>query len=215
MTVRPLAVDVVSDVVCPWCYVGKRRLERALALVPDLTVTVRWRPFQLDATIPATGLPRRDYLTRKFGSAAEIERLHAPLRALGEAEGIPFVFDRIAVAPNTLNAHRVIRWAAADGVQDSVVERLFQLYFTAGADLSDDAVLADAAADAGMDRAVIARLLAGDADRAEVTAEIAEAHRIGITGVPAFLIAARYAVVGAREPDIIAEALRRAAAEGA
>lgn len=211
----PLEIDVISDVMCPWCYIGKRRLEKALAMLPGIEVDVRWRPFQLDHTIPETGMDRQEYLRNKFGSDADAAQIYEPVRAAGRAEDIPFQFEKIAISPNTLNAHRIIRWAMAEGVQDEVVERLFQLYFIEGANLTDKQVLADAAVDAGVDRAVVEHLLAGDTDKAETQAEIARIQQMGVTGVPAFIIGNRYAVMGAREPEIIAQAIQEVARERA
>lgn len=211
----PLPIDVVSDVVCPWCFLGKRRLETALRAVADIEVEVRWRPFQLDPSIPAGGVDRADYLHRKFGDPARVDAIHAQLRDLGAAVGITFAFDAIARTPNTLDAHRLIRWATVEGVQDAVVERLFRLYFEEGADLGDPAVLAGAADGAGMNGAVALRLLAGDADREEVVAEIEQARRIGVTGVPCMILDGRYAVMGAQEPATLANAIAQVAAERA
>jgi len=210
-----IEIDVISDVMCPWCYIGKRRLEKALAMVPEVKVDVRWRPFQLDHTIPETGMDRQTYLKNKFGSAEQAAEVYGPVRAAGADEEIPFEFEKIKVSPNTLNAHRVIRWAMAEGVQDAVVERLFQLYFLEGANLTDKTVLADAAVQAGLDRIVVERLLAGDADMAETQAEIAQVQKMGVTGVPAFIIGNRYAVMGAREPEAIAQAIAQVAKERA
>ncbi|MGD9869365.1 MAG: DsbA family oxidoreductase, partial [Hyphomicrobiales bacterium] len=139
-----LDIDVVSDVMCPWCYIGKRRLEHALALVPEIQADVRWRPFQLDPTIPAEGMNRQDYLDRKFGPGGA-GKIYKQIELAGEAEGIPFRFDRIARSPNTLDCHRLIRWAAHDGFQDAVVDRLFELFFLEGADIGDRAVLVETA----------------------------------------------------------------------
>ena len=142
-----VTIDVVSDVMCPWCYIGKRRLEKAAAADPEIALDVHWRPFQLDATIPPEGMDRRIYLERKFGGAQAAERVYAPVRAAGEAEAIPFAFDRIRRSPNTINAHRLIRWAGQAGLQEEMVERLFRLYFIDGGDLTDNSVLAKAAAE--------------------------------------------------------------------
>ena len=213
--IEPIEIDVISDVMCPWCYIGKRRLEKALAMLPDIAVDIRWRPFQLDHTIPEHGMDRQDYLRNKFGSDAGAEQIYQPVRDAGKAEDIAFDFDAIKVAPNTLNAHRVIRWAMAEGVQDAAVERLFQLYFLEGADLTDNKLLADAAVDAGIDRAVVEHLLAGDTDKAETQAEIAQIQRMGVTGVPAFIVGNRFAVMGAREPEVIAQAIQEVARERA
>ena len=208
-----LSIDVVSDVMCPWCYIGKRRLEAAVAARPEIALDVRWRPFQLDPTIPPEGMDRKIYMERKFGGPDVVERVYAPVRAAGEAESIPFAFDKIRRSPNTFNAHRLIRWAGLEGLQDEMVERLFRLYFLEGGDLTDTAVLAKAAAEAGMDKAVVERLLAGDADRAEVQAEIESAQRMGITGVPTFIVAGRYAVVGAQPAEVLAGAIAKARSE--
>ncbi len=210
MTIDPsdiIEIDVISDVMCPWCYIGKRRLEKALAMVPDVPVDIRWRPFQLDHTIPETGMDRKEYLRKKFGSDEQVAQVYGPVRAAGKDEDIPFEFDKITVSPNTLNAHRIIRWAMADGVQNAVVERLFQLYFVEGANLTDKTVLADAAVEAGLERPVVERLLESDADMAETKAEISQAQQMGVTGVPAFIIGGRYAVMGAREPEAIVQAI--------
>lgn len=210
MTIDPsdvVEIDVISDVMCPWCYIGKRRLEKALAMVPDVPVDVRWRPFQLDHTIPESGMDRKEYLRRKFGSDEQAAQIYGPVRAAGEDEEISFEFDKITISPNTLNAHRIIRWAMAEGVQNAVVERLFQLYFVEGANLTDKTVLADAAVEAGLERAVVERLLESETDIAETKAEISQARQMGVTGVPAFIIGNRYAVMGAREPEAIAQAI--------
>jgi predicted DsbA family dithiol-disulfide isomerase len=174
---------------------------------------VHWRPFQLDATIPPEGMDRRMYLERKFGGAEAAERVYAPVRAAGEAEAIPFAFDRIRRSPNTINAHRLIRWAGQAGLQEEMVERLFRLYFIEGGDLTDVSVLAKAAAEAGMEHEVAERLLASDADIAEVRADIESAQNMGITGVPTFIVGGRYAVVGAQPADILADAIAKARAE--
>lgn len=220
MSPLPVIIDVVSDVVCPWCYVGRARLMKALAAIPEITVELRWRPFQLDPTIPPEGKDRQTYLMDKFGDAERIRQMHAQIDELGRAEGIDFAFDAIRTSPNTLNAHRVIRWAATaePGVQDQLVGRLFALYFEEGANIGDAAVLIQAARDAGMDAAVVETLLATDADRAEVEQEIATAQQMGVTGVPCFLLEGRYAVMGAQEADTLADAIRQVAqakAEGA
>jgi predicted DsbA family dithiol-disulfide isomerase len=208
-----VAIDVVSDVMCPWCYIGKRRLEAAATARPDIALDVHWRPFQLDATIPEEGMDRRIYLERKFGSPDAVERVYAPVRAAGEAEAIPFAFDKIRRSPNTINAHRLIRWAGQAGLQDAMVERLFRLYFIEGGDLTDVDVLAKAASEAGMEYDLAKRLLAGDADMTEVRAEIEAAQRMGVTGVPTFIVAGRYAVIGAQSANVLADAIAKAMAE--
>lgn len=210
-----LVVDVVSDVMCPWCFIGKRRLERALAARDEgPPVEVRWRPFQLDPTIPEGGMDRQAYLERKFG-AGQADAIYDRVREAGATEDIAFAFEKIARSPNTLNAHRLIRWAGDAGRQDELVERLFALYFLEGADLSDDAVLVEAAGAAGLDAERIAEALASDADAETVREEIAQAQRMGVTGVPCFIVDGRYAVMGAQPPETIAEALSRAEADRA
>jgi predicted DsbA family dithiol-disulfide isomerase len=213
MSEAMVTIDVVSDVMCPWCYIGKRRLEKAAVAHPDIPLDVQWRPFQLDATIPPEGMDRRMYLERKFGGAEAAERVYAPVRAAGEAEAIPFAFDRIRRSPNTINAHRLIRWAGQAGLQEEMVERLFRLYFLEGGDLTDTAVLARAAAEAGMEHEVAERLLASEADMAEVRADIEAAQNMGITGVPTFIVGGRYAVVGAQPADVLADAIAQARAD--
>jgi len=204
-----LTIDVVSDVVCPWCYLGKKRLERALAQEPE-PIAVHWRPYQLDPSIPKGGVDRRAYLTNKFGNDGRIEAAHERLSALGAEEGIAFAFDRIARAPNTLDAHRLIRWAFLAGAQGKVVDRLFSLYFEQGRDIGDRALLVETARECGMDAQVVERLFAERADEEEVRAEIAQAQQLGVTGVPFFIFAQRFAVPGAQSADVLAAAIDRA-----
>ena len=211
MTGAPhVTIDVISDVVCPWCYLGKRRLEQALAIVPDVSAEVRWRPFQLDPSIPPEGIPRADYIRRKFGSLEALDAPNARLAAAGAAVGIAYAFDKIARSPNTIDAHRLIRWAAAAGVEEAMVERLFRFYFVEGADIGSREVLVRAAADIGMDAAAVAADLATDRDRAAVQADIDTASYAGVTGVPCFIMDGRSAVMGAQSPELLAAAIRRA-----
>jgi predicted DsbA family dithiol-disulfide isomerase len=204
-----MPIDVVSDVVCPWCYLGKRRLERAINRMPERKIVVRWHPFRLDPTIPPGGIDRREYLTRKFGSLEAIAPAHANLTALGEREGIAFRFDRITRAPNTIDVHRLVRWATSAGRGEATVERLFAAYFTEGVDVGDRSALARLAADVGLTDDVAARLASTD-DVAAVTAEVDEAYRIGVNGVPCFIIDRRYAVVGAHPAETLVEAVHKA-----
>lgn len=211
---QSITVDVVSDVVCPWCFIGQKRLDKAAAVLPDIDVDIRWRPYQLDPTIPPEGKDRRQYMIDKFGSEERIRQIHERIEGLGVVEGIDFAFNEIKVAPNTLDAHRVIRWAGAAGpdIQNRLVRRLFQLNFEQGANVGDHAVLIDAAREAGMDASVVETLLPTDADVEAVRAEIATASRMGITGVPCFLLEGKYAVMGAQEAETIADAIRQVAA---
>jgi predicted DsbA family dithiol-disulfide isomerase len=208
-----ITVDVVSDVVCPWCFIGQKRLDKAIA-ASGIDVHVHWRPFQLDPTIPAEGKKRRDYMLEKFGSEERIREIHARIEPLGAAEGISFAFDAIKVAPNTLDAHRVIRWAGAAGedVQNKLVRKLFQLNFEEGKNLGDPSVLTEAAREAGMDAAIVETLLPTDADVEAVRGEIATASRMGVTGVPCFLLEGKYAVMGAQDAATLADAIKQVAA---
>jgi predicted DsbA family dithiol-disulfide isomerase len=209
----PLTIDVVSDVVCPWCYLGKYRLEAALRLIPEIPVAVIWRPFQLDPSVPPEGMDRKAYMIGKFGSLDAIAPAHERLTAMGREVGIDYRFDDMERAANTLDAHRLIRWAAAEGKQTDVVERLFRANFTEVRDIGNPDVLADIAGEAGMDRAIVAKRLASDEDKASVREEIDEAQRIGVTGVPCFIIDRKYAIAGAHPAEAIADAIRKAAAE--
>ena len=211
---QTLTIDVVSDVVCPWCYLGQKRLDHAIAAAPDIDVAVTWRPFQLDSTIPPQGMDRKAYMRAKFGDEARLRDAHARLEALGAAEGIDYAFDAITVSPNTLDAHRVIRWAGANGpeAQNKLVRLLFKLYFEEGADIGDHAVLAQAAGEAGMDAAVVETMLASDADRDAVAEEAQTASRMGVTGVPCFLFEGKYAVMGAQDTSTLTDAIKQIAA---
>ncbi|HLF22171.1 MAG TPA: DsbA family oxidoreductase, partial [Aestuariivirga sp.] len=176
-------VDIVSDVICPWCFLGKRHLDRAIASLEEGAVEVRWRPFLLDASIPKEGMDRKAYLTAKFG-AERLEGLHAPLIAAGRAAGVPYHFERITRTPNTLNAHRLIAWSHAAGKQHEMAERLFMDYWSEGKDVGDTRVLIDAAVAVGLDATLVAQLLGSEADLDRVIAEINRAAEFGITGVP-------------------------------
>lgn len=204
----PLEVDVVSDIVCPWCYLGKRRLERALAQTGE--TQVRWRPYQLDPTIPPEGRDRAAYMAAKFPDPSRLAQAHDRLTALGAEVGIAFDFSNIRRSPNTLDAHRLIRFATQVGLGDAMVERLFADYFEHGRDIGDRAVLAEAARACGLGE-VEARL-AGEEGAAEVEGEIEQARRLGVEGVPFFIFAGRLAVSGAQSEDVFAQAIAQAAA---
>jgi predicted DsbA family dithiol-disulfide isomerase len=207
----PLSVDVVSDVVCPWCFIGKRRLEKAIATA-SVPVTVRWRPYQLDPTIPPEGKSRQEYLAAKFGSPERIRQIYERVAATGRGEGIDFAFDRVAVSPNTLDAHRLVRWAEEAGRQDAIVEALFRAYFLDGRNIGNHDVLADIAGRAGLEPLAIRERLASEEDREPVAREVASAQAMGVTGVPTFILARRYALVGAQPAEEIAAALTAVAA---
>jgi predicted DsbA family dithiol-disulfide isomerase len=210
-----MQIDIVSDTVCPWCFIGKRRLGRALALRPDVPVQVFWRPYRLDPTIPREGVDRKAYLKAKFGDTPRSAAMGDAIRSEGAGEGIDFAFDKIAKTPNTLDSHRLIRWAFGAGVQDALVERLFTAYFIEGRDIGDAGVLADVAGEAGMDAKLIADLLSQDADLAEVEREAGMANEMGITGVPTFIFDGKFAISGAREPEILVRIIDKALAESA
>jgi predicted DsbA family dithiol-disulfide isomerase len=213
MTRRPVSVDVVSDVVCPWCYLGKRRLEHAIALVPDFEVAVNWRPYRLDPIIPPEGIDRSEYIISKFGSLHALDEAHGRLEAMGSAEGVAYRFDLISRTPDTTNAHRLVAWSAADGRQDRMVERLFSAYFGEGKDIGNLDMLATLAGEVGLDADTVASRLTGDEDRQSVAAEIDDAYRIGVTGVPCFILDGRYGIVGAHPAESIAAAIRKAASD--
>ncbi|CEJ13016.1 DSBA-like thioredoxin domain protein [bacterium YEK0313] len=205
-----VTIDVVSDVVCPWCFIGKRRLEKAVALVPDIAVEVRWRPYQLAPDLPAAGVPRDQYLTQKFGSLDRVKANFARIAAVGAEDGIDFAFDRITVSPNTLNAHRLVLWARSGGHQDAVVEALFSAYFVEGRNLADIPTLIEIGAAHGLDVALLTELFASDSDVERTQREIASAQRIGVTGVPFFIVGERFGIAGAEAPETIARAIRQA-----
>ncbi|MCR0981417.1 DsbA family oxidoreductase [Roseomonas populi] len=206
-----LAIEVVFDLVCPWCFLGTRRLRRALRARPELAVDLIWRPFLLNPEQPAG----RDPFARRPGGADRTRRLHATLTEMGRAEGVPFRFDLIHRTPPSLDAHRLVRLAARRGVAEEVVDRLFLAHFAEGADIADHATLAGIAALAGLDRAATRRFLAGDAEVEVVGAENLRAHRLGINGVPCFVIAGRHAIAGAQEPEVLQRLLDVALAEAA
>jgi len=203
----PLTIDIVSDVVCPWCYLGKRRLEEALQKLGRTDATVRWRPFQLDESIPEQGLDRQAYMRGKFGDLSRLQSVHDRLVAYGKEVGADYDFEAIARAPNTLKAHRLIRWAGEAGVQDAVVDRLFRAYFEQGQDIGDVATLAEIAAESGLDREEIARRLASDEDEQAAQTEIDAWRRAGVTGVPFFIFNEKLAVPGAEGVDTLVAAM--------
>jgi predicted DsbA family dithiol-disulfide isomerase len=211
-TTATLALEVVSDAICPWCWIGKRRLERALSSLGDqLSVDIVWRPFELNPAMPEGGLDRQAYRSAKFGSWERSLALDAQVAEVGTAEGIAFHHDRIERTPNTFKAHRLIRWAGREGRQNDVVEALFAAYFGDGRDIGDAAVLAAIAGEAGLDGARVAAMLAGSEGAAEVRAEIERAAALGISGVPTVMASGRPLFSGAIRPELIARHLRRAA----
>lgn len=207
----PMVVDVVADVVCPWCYLGWRRVKAALAQRPGMQTSVIWRPYQLDPSLPEEGVDRKAYMAAKFKDPARLREVHDALVTGGADDGIVFDFEAIEKSPNTNAAHRLIRWALSAGVQDTVVEALFAAYFTHGRDIGDPMVLADIAEAAGMERLTVLQLLSESADRDAVTREHSLAVQGGVTGVPFVIFGGKVAVVGAEAPERILAALDQAA----
>jgi predicted DsbA family dithiol-disulfide isomerase len=208
---NPVRIDVVSDVVCPWCLIGKKRLERAVAMTPGIPVEVHYRPYFLNDWIPLEGMPREQYLTAKFGSPEAYKNIAERVTAAAAGEGLAYASERISRQPNTRDPHRLIRWAEAIGKAPEMKQRLMDLYFTEGADLSNTDVLVQAAAEVGLDPAQVRGNLASDKDVAEVEREARKAKDSGIEGVPMFIFGGKFAVSGAQAPEHLAQAIRRAA----
>ncbi|NIA67626.1 DsbA family oxidoreductase [Pelagibius litoralis] len=200
-------IDIFSDTICPWCLIGKRRLEAALALRPDLEVQIRWRTFQLNPQMPREGMERQAYLNLKFGGIENATMIYDRIRAAGAEDGIDFAFEAIQRTPNTLQSHRLIRWSADKHRETELVEALFQAYFTRGEDIGADSVLLDAAEAAGLDRAEAEDFLKSDALLTEVSEEDRQARTLGIDGVPCFIFNGRHALAGAQPPKALAEML--------
>ena len=212
-TLKPLKLDIVSDVVCPWCYIGKRRIENALAQVPDVPVVVHWRPFFLNAWVPREGISREEYLTTKFGSVEAYKGIAGRVVAAANEEGLVYRPDLVKRQPNTIDCHRLIHWAEAEGNAAEMKQRLMELYFRDGADLTDIDVLVQAAADVGLDADDVRKRLATDEDVARVSGQAQEAADKGISGVPTYVFAQKYAVSGAQPPEQLARAIREVSAE--
>ena len=206
-----LIVDVISDVICPWCYIGKRRLEKAIAALDGQhEVQVHWHPFQLNPAMPKEGISRKEYRTRKFGSWERSLELDAKVIAVGKTEGIQFAFDKIERTPNTVDAHRLIWLADQHGCQDAVVEALFRAYFTDGRDISNRQTLIDVVSETGLERQVAESMLGSDEgmDVIEKAGELSQRHQV--TGVPFFIINNAITLSGAQEPDTFLDAFRQA-----
>lgn len=207
----PFIIDVVSDVICPWCFLGKRRLDAALAAL-GMDVLIRWRPYMLDPGIPQGGVDRQEYMLNKFG-AEKLKTIHDPLIESGKELDIPYRFDLITRTPNTLDAHRLIRWAHTVDRQNDMVERLFMAYWSEGKDVGGRDVLAQCAGEAGINAQQIRELLDTAQDVEETKTEIQHATNIGVTGVPTFILAQSYALVGAQSPAVLVDAISRVAKE--
>lgn len=208
-----MRIEIVSDVICPWCFIGKRRLEQAMAQRPGIDFEVGWRPFQLNPDMPKEGADRKSYLEAKFGGPARAKEIYARVAAEGAKEGIAFNFENIKRTPNTLAAHSVLHWALGAGVQHELKERLFRLYFLEGADIGDHQVLADAAEAEGLDGALIKSLLDEGQDIDLIRSEDQMARELGITGVPFFIFERRFGVPGAQEPAALLQVIDKLASE--
>jgi predicted DsbA family dithiol-disulfide isomerase len=194
-----IRLEILSDPICPWCYIGKAGLDAGLESRPDHPFAVSWHPYMLNPTMPPEGMDRREYLQAKFGPPEAVVRAYLPVQQAAERLGLPMDLGAIGRTPSTLDAHRLIHWAGLEGRQTPVVAALFQAYFAEGRDIGDRDVLADLAQGAGMDRAAVARLLAGDADAAEIRGAEATSRAHGVRGVPTFVIGGEYVVTGAQE----------------
>jgi predicted DsbA family dithiol-disulfide isomerase len=209
--ITPLQIDVVSDVVCPWCFIGKRRLEKALALKPDIPVEVRYHPYFLNPWVPREGISRDEYLTTKFGSPERYKAIAGRVADAAASEGLTYAVDKMKRQPNTLDCHRLILWAQASGKAAAMKQKLMDLYFTAGADLSDREVLVHAAADVGMDAEQTRQMLASETDVAQVESAANAAKDAGIDGVPTFILGGVAAISGAQAPEVLANAIEQIA----
>ncbi|WP_245903182.1 DsbA family oxidoreductase [Humitalea rosea] len=209
-----LTIEVVYDLVCPWCFLGTRRLRRALLARPEILAELVWRPFLLNPDIGPGGVARTDYLARKFGGEDRARRLHATIAEMGRAEGVPFRFERVRQIPPVLDAHRLVRYASGHGLGDAMVDALFVAYFSQGADLGDPHSLGAIAAGLGFAEAPVLRYLASGAEADQVHADNLRAHRLGINGVPCFVVAERHAIAGAQEPEVLERLLDAAIAAG-
>ena len=211
---QPVRIDVVSDVVCPWCFIGKRRLEKAIALTPGIPVEVHWRPYFLNDWIPREGIAREQYLTTKFGSPERYKGIAQRVTAAAAEEGLVYASAKMKRQPNTLDCHRLIRWAEGIGKSAAMKQRLMDLYFTEGADLTNHAVLVQAATDVGLDPNDVRAALESDQDVEQIEREAQSAKEAGIEGVPCFIFGGKFAVSGAQSPEYLAEAIARMAQAG-
>ncbi|TDK44996.1 DsbA family oxidoreductase [Antarcticimicrobium luteum] len=202
MTEKTVKLDILSDPICPWCYIGKANLDRALAAIPDHPFVIEFHPFQLNPDMPAGGMDRRAYLEAKFGGKEGAARAYAPVVEHARAAGLTINFDRMQRTPNTLDAHRLIHWAGIEGRQYAAVSALFTAYFVDGRDIGDHEVLSDLADSLGMDASVVMKLLASDADREDIRRRDAHSREMGVTSVPTFIVAGKHAVPGAQPPEM-------------
>ncbi|MDB9991646.1 DsbA family oxidoreductase [Amylibacter sp.] len=195
-------IDIISDPICPWCYIGKTRLDRALELNPTHNFIIEWHPFQLNPTMPKDGMDRREYLEAKFGGQKEAIEVYSNIDKTATETGLSLNFGGIKRTPNTIDAHRLIHWAGIEGRQNSIIDRLFKAYFQEGRDISEHSVLTRIASAAGMDQDVVRSLLKSDADKEDIKARDTDARKRGIQGVPTFVVANEYIIQGAQTIDI-------------
>lgn len=207
-----MRLNVIFDTVCPWCYIGKRRLERALAMRPKLSVDIQWHPFLLNPDMPPNGIDRTAYLIKKFGSEARVRRIYGAIGEAGQSVEIDFAFDRIRRTPNSVSSHKLIRYASKRIAADSLVEDIFEAYFIKGADIGEIPVLLELAARHGLDHEALREYLENDRDTDTVYEENARAHRLGINGVPAFNFSAGMVISGAQEPEVLVRVMDAASA---
>ena len=208
-----LSVEIVYDLICPWCYLGVRRLLRTFRRRPDLLFDLTWRPFLLNPDMPRTGMARPDYVVRKFGGEERAKRLYASITELGRREGVVFAFDRIRRTPSSIDAHRLVRYAGRFGCADALVEALFNVHFSDGYDIGDHSILSAVAESRGMDPLACRAFLASAEETDSVHTDNLRAHRLGINGVPCFVIGGTHAIAGAQEPEVIERLLDVAAAD--
>ena len=197
-----IKLDILSDPICPWCYIGKANLERALEKVGDHPFEIEWHPFQLNPNMPAGGVDRRTYLETKFGGQEGAVKAYLPVAQHAEKAGLKINFEGIQVTPNTLDAHRLIHWAGLEGKQTAMVAALFRAYFVAGRNIGDHETLADIAGEVGLDREMIACLLASDADLEDIKSRDAHSREMGVSAVPTFIVDNRHVVPGAQPPEL-------------
>lgn len=199
---KAVKLDILSDPICPWCFIGKTYLDRALEQRPNHPFVIEWHPFQLNPDMPREGIDRRAYLEAKFGGKEKAVAAYLPVVEHAEQAGLKINFDAIARTPNTLDAHRLIRWAGIEGRQTAIVSSLFRAYFQDGRDIGDRDTLADIADSCGMDAAMVRRLLATDADEQDIRDRDAAARQMGVNSVPTFIVASQHAVPGAQATDL-------------
>ncbi|MCL6282021.1 DsbA family oxidoreductase [Ruegeria sp. 2012CJ41-6] len=201
-------LDIMSDPICPWCYIGKTQLDKALTAIPDHPFVIEWHPFQLNPDMPAEGMDRRAYLEGKFGGKEGAVKAYAPVVEHAEQAGLTINFDAMTRTPNTMDAHRLIHWAGIEGKQNQAVDALFKAYFVDGRDIGDRDVLGDIADGLGMDASVVLKLLQSEADRDEIAARDAHSRKMGVSSVPTFIVASQHAVPGAQPPELWEKVIR-------